>query len=115
MAALNVSEAFTALNLKHGTIKKASIALGISDSDIHNYLRGRKVKVSKKAQRIIRQHLVEIGVVAAPQLKPRHECPDCGKSHVVRVNHPSQSTKSIEAGQRQTVAEISASKIRAGE
>lgn len=73
-----------------GTLSATARAIGVRKEDLSNYIRRRTHKVGVRRRRLIRNWLVMNGYLAKKQ-RPRHECPICRKSHVIKKSSQPQS------------------------
>jgi hypothetical protein len=58
---------------------------GVRIEDVSNYLRGRREKVGRSRRKLIRMHLVRLGLAKSAKRKPP-KCRTCGTEYPTRVN-----------------------------
>lgn len=77
--------------LRERRIKSYQIAkeLGITPNAVTQHLNEHFHRVSKRNRRAIRNWLIDHGIIVV-KLRPKHECPDCGKVHVIARPKASQ-------------------------
>lgn len=61
--------------------------LSVSRQTAMAFFNARHNKISKRNFHLIRRWLIEHGVIIVTP-RPRHDCPDCGKTHVIKNKIP---------------------------
>lgn len=78
-------DALTAkIHLSGKSVKQAAREIGVRPSHVFNFIARRFHKVGRQKRRLIRNFFRAQGWIPMPKPRPKHECRDCGKLHVIR-------------------------------
>jgi len=66
------------------TMYGISKSLGLDKHTIIHYFNRDHKRVGKANCRIIKQWLLDHGIISPPKPRPKHDCTSCGKTHVIK-------------------------------
>jgi rRNA maturation endonuclease Nob1 len=87
------------------SVRKIARLLSVNTADVSYFIQNKKDRVGRSRRRQIKQYFIQQGWLPKPIQRPRHDCPDCGGSHIIKK--PAQVNSKKSSAQLQTVSKNS--------